>query len=294
VIGLCGTEDDELDDGDGLVESISDAIRVGCRGTTGVSPGGSAGETPLLLCHRFRGTIDDWDPAFLDVLAAERDVIVFDSAGVGYSTGVVPPTVAGMADGVLELIRLLELEAVDLLGWSMGGFVAQGVALRDPSVVHRLIIAGSKPGLVPGAPSPEPEVGAVAGKPVNDAEDFLFLFFPPSDEGRGAGLESLDRLAAAENPAVLSPAGVRAQSAALMSWSSGAEGAWESLEGLTMPILVAVGAQDRLMDALHSYAIVRRLPTAILVIYGDAGHAFLFQHPHEFGRRVLDFLQRVG
>jgi pimeloyl-ACP methyl ester carboxylesterase len=266
----------------------------GTAGRLAFRRAGPRGETPLLLCHRFRGTIDDWDPAFLDVLAAERDVIVFDAVGVGYSTGVVPATVAGMADGVLELIRLLELKALDLLGWSMGGFVAQAVALSDTGVVRRLIIAGSKPGLVPGAPSPEPEVGAVAGKPVNDAADFLFLFFPPSDEGRGAGLESLQRLAAAENPAVLSPAGVQAQSAALMSWSSGAEGAWESLEGLTMPILVAAGAQDRLMDAFHSYAIVRRLPNAILVIYGDAGHAFLFQHPQEFGRQVLDFLQRVA
>jgi pimeloyl-ACP methyl ester carboxylesterase len=260
------------------------------RGRLAVRRMGHRGQTPLLLCHRFRGTIDDWDPAFLDVLAAQRDVIVFDAAGVGYSSGEVPATVAEMANGVIELITLLDLDEVDVLGWSMGGFVAQAVALSAPSVVRRLIIAGSKPGLVPGAPSPAPEVGAVAGKPVNDVEDFLYLFFPPDDEGRAAGLASMQRLAAAENPAMLSASGVQAQSTALTNWSTGVEGAWARLEEMTMPILVAAGAQDRLMDAYHSYAIVRRLPNAMLLIYGDAGHAFVFQHAQEFGHRVLEFL----
>jgi pimeloyl-ACP methyl ester carboxylesterase len=154
--------------------------------------GGFAEGTPLLLCHRFRGTIDDWDPAFLNVLAAERDVIVFDGAGVGYSSGEVPSTVAGMAGGVIDLLGALELDEVDVLGWSMGGFVAQSVALSRPEMVRRLIVAGSKPGLVPGAPAPDPEVGRVAGKPVNDADDLLYLFFPASEEGRVAGLASLD------------------------------------------------------------------------------------------------------
>jgi pimeloyl-ACP methyl ester carboxylesterase len=250
--------------------------------------------TPLLLCHRFRGTIDDWDPALLNGLAAERHVIVFDGAGVGYSGGEPPSTVAGMADGVIDLLGALGLDEVDVLGWSMGGFVAQWVALSRPEMVRRLVVAGSKPGLVAGAPAPDPEVGRVAGKPVNDAEDLLYLFFPDSDEGRVAGLASLQRLAGAENPATVSPRAVQAQSAALTSWSAGTETAWERLEELRMPILVAAGAQDRLMDAYNSYAMVRRLPNATLVIYGDAGHAFLFQHPSEFARRVLDFLAGVS
>jgi pimeloyl-ACP methyl ester carboxylesterase len=252
---------------------------------------GPIGNVPLLLCHRFRGTIDDWDPAFLDVLTADRDVIVFDGPGVGRSSGEVPSTVSEMANGLLELVSGLDLGLVDLLGWSMGGFVAQAAALAQPGLVRRLIVAGSKPGLVPGAPLPDPEVGKIAGKPVNDTEDLLYLFFPPSSQGRAAGLASLDRLSAIEDPAVVSAAGVQAQSAALMSWSSGKDGAWDRLEELTMPILVAAGAQDRLMDAYHSYAMVRRLPNAFLVMYGDGGHAFLFQHAEEFGSQVLGFLR---
>lgn len=92
----------------------------------------------------------------------------------------------------------------------------------------------------------------------------------------------------------MNPAGVQAQSAALMSWSKGVETAWDRLEELTMPVLVAAGAQDRLMDAYHSYAMVRRLSNGILLIYGDAGHAFLFQHPAAFGRQVLDFLSSAS
>ncbi|HXO08869.1 MAG TPA: alpha/beta hydrolase [Solirubrobacteraceae bacterium] len=251
---------------------------------------GPGGEIPLLLCHRFRGTIDDWDPAFLSVLAAERDVIVFDGPGVGRSSGAPQSTVAEMASAALDLVSQLGLGEIDLLGWSMGGFVAQDVALTKPSVVRRLIVAGSKPGLVPGAPSPAPQVGQIAGKPVNDDEDLLFLFFPDSPEGRAAGVASLRRLAATRDPAVVSPAGVKAQSAALTRWSSGTDTAWERLGELTMPILIAAGAQDRLMDAYNSYAMVRRLPNANLIIYGDAAHAFVFQHAQAFARQVLDFL----
>src|ERR1700733_2329292 len=236
---------------------------------------GPGGELPLLMCHRFRGTIDDWDPAFLSVLAAERDVIVFDGPGVGRSSGAPQSTVAEMASAALDLVSQLGLGEIDLLGWSMGGFVAQDVALTKPSVVRRLIVAGSKPGLVPGAPSPAPQVGQIAGKPVNDDEDLLFLFFPDSPEGRAAGV---------------APAGVKAQSAALTRWSSGTDSAWERLGELTMPILIAAGAQDRLMDAYNSYAMVRRLPNANLIIYGDAAHAFVFQHAQAFARQVLDFL----
>jgi pimeloyl-ACP methyl ester carboxylesterase len=142
------------------------------------------------------------------------------------------------------------LEEVDLLGWSMGGFVAQQMALSEPRLVRRPIVAGSEPGLVPGAPSPAPEVGQVAGKPVNDDEDLLYLFFPESPEGRAAGQASLQRLVATRNPAVASAASVQAQSAALTRWSAGTDSAWECLEELTMPILIAAGAHDRLMDPI--------------------------------------------
>jgi pimeloyl-ACP methyl ester carboxylesterase len=136
---------------------------------------GPRGERPLLMCHRFRGTIDDWDPAFLDPLTVERDVVVFDNRGVGHSTGSVPPTVSGTAADALLFADAIGLDCFDVLGWSMGGFVAQAIALDAPDRVARLIVAASKPGPVPDAPQTSPEVSQVAGKPVNDEEDFLYL-----------------------------------------------------------------------------------------------------------------------
>ncbi|QMU73055.1 alpha/beta fold hydrolase [Streptacidiphilus sp. P02-A3a] len=278
-----------------LFDLIPTQYANGPSGPFAYRRGGPRGQVPLVLCNRFRGTIDHWDPAFLDVLATERDVIVFDAPGVGSSGGEAPATVQEMAQDTLEFVSLLGLRQVDLLGWSMGGFVAQAATLTQPQLVRRLIVAGSKPGPVPAAPQSPPKVGQVAGKPVNDDEDFLYLFFPDTPQGRAAGQASLRRLetrhgggaGGTEVDAVAS----KAQTRALVAWSSGQDSAWERLEELTLPVLVAGGAHDLLMDAYHSFAMVRRLPDATLVLYSDAGHAFLFQHAEVFGRQVLDFLR---
>ncbi len=149
---------------------------------------GPAGGAPLILHHRFRATIDHWDPAFLAVLARERQVIIFDNAGVGFSTGEAPPAVAGMAGGSLGFIAALGLQRVDVLGWSMGGFVAQIVALDRPDLVRRVVVAASGPGAVPDAPGPAARASAVAAKAINDDEDLLYLFFPETQAAREAGL----------------------------------------------------------------------------------------------------------
>ena len=146
------------------------------------------------MALRFRGTIDHWDPALLDVLGSERDVIVFDNVGTGRSTGQAPTTVEGLAEGLLEFTDALGLRQVDLFGWSLGGIVVQAATLLRPSLVRRLIVAGSTPGGVPDMPAAPDRVWQVAGKPVNEDEDFLYLFFPETDAARQAGLASLRRL----------------------------------------------------------------------------------------------------
>jgi len=104
---------------------------------------GTGEGVPLVLALRFRGTIDHWDPAFLGLLGAERDVIIFDNIGTGRSTGDPPTTIDGLAAGLLEFIDALGLPEVDLLGWSLGGLVVQAAALRDPGRIRRLVVAGS-------------------------------------------------------------------------------------------------------------------------------------------------------
>jgi pimeloyl-ACP methyl ester carboxylesterase len=154
---------------------------------------GPTGSVPLVMVTRFRGTVDHWDPALLEVLAAERDVIVVDYPGVNLSSGSTPGTVAGLASTVAGFVDALDLRQVDLLGWSMGGYVVQDLCLNRPAMVRRLVVAASGPGAVPGTPPPPPGLGAIVGRPVNDDEDFLCMFFPETPVGRRSGLESWPR-----------------------------------------------------------------------------------------------------
>lgn len=244
---------------------------------------------PLVLALRFRGTLDHWDPAFLDVLASERDVIIFDNRGTGRSSGTAPDTIQGLAEGMHEFLDALGLHRVDLLGWSLGGFVVQVATLLRPDRVRRLIVAGSGPGRYPGMPLASEKVWQIASKPVNDDEDFLYLFFPGNDRGRQAGLVSLRRLDTrlTVSHAAVAPEVVRAQLAAIGSIGSGS---WERLEEMTLPVLVANGMHDIMVSSAASYALAQKLPSAKLLLYSDAGHAFLFQHAEDFGREVLAFL----
>jgi pimeloyl-ACP methyl ester carboxylesterase len=248
--------------------------------------------TPLVLATRFRGTIDHWDPALLDLLATERDVIVFDNVGTGRSTGEPPTTIDDLAAGLLSFIGALELSEVDLLGWSLGGIAVQAAALHASALVRRLVVAASSPGGgVPGQPAPDARVWEVATKQSNADEDFLYLFFPDTAAGRARGLASLRRIDAraldhAHVP--VSPSTVAAQLSVVTSIGSSI---WERLPELAMPVLVANGARDVMIDAYASFAMVRVLPDAKLVLYSDAGHGFLFQHVEDFAREVLAFLR---
>ncbi|RPE47061.1 pimeloyl-ACP methyl ester carboxylesterase [Streptomyces sp. Ag109_O5-1] len=254
---------------------------------------GPATAAPLLLLNRFRGTLDHWDPALLDVLAAHRRVIVFDSAGVGYSGGEPADTVRGMTEVAVAFLDALGLQKVDLLGWSMGGFVALDLALERPERVRRLVVAGSGPGGVPGNPGPDPRVPEHALREKNDYEDFLFLFYPETETGRSAGLDSLrriDRRLAHSGQDV--PAPVReAQMNAIVRWNSGIDSAWSRLDDLAVPALFANGAHDAMEHVYQTYAMAQAVPNSKTVIYGDAGHAFLFQHPEDFGGEVLRFIE---
>ena len=244
---------------------------------------------PLVMAIRFRGTIDHWDPALLDLLSSERDVIVFDNRGTGRSSGTPPASVDGLAEGLLEFVDAIGLTKLDLLGWSMGGFVVQTAALARPALVRRLVVAGSGPGRVPGMPATPEKVLQIMAKPDSDDEDVLYLFFPETDEARAAGVASLRRLDTRlrQSHAAVGAEAANAQLAAVTSFGAGV---WDRLPQLTLPVLVANGAHDVMISAFASYAMSQRLPNAKVILYSDAGHAFLFQHAHDFGREVLRFL----
>src|SRR5262245_44593306 len=233
---------------------------------------GQRSGVPLLMAMRFRGTIDHRDPALLDDLSLERDVIIFDNRGTGRSSGIPPATVGGLANGLLEFVDALGLRQVDLLGWSMGGFVVQVATLLRPGFVRRLIVAGSGPGGVPGMPASPDNIWQIMRKPVNDDEDFLALFYPETDDARRSGLASLRRLDTrlTVSRAAVAPEAVRAQLAAIAAFSG--TGIWDRLGEFTLPVLVANGARDVIAHPFARYAMSLRLPDAKIILYSDAGH----------------------
>ena len=249
--------------------------------------------TPLLLLHRFRATIYWWDPAFIAALADGRDVILFDNVGIGYTEGAPMNTVEAYASGAIAFIEALGLPQVDLLGWSFGGVVAQDIVLQRPDLIRKLIIAGSGSGSAPGMPAMGERVANIMLKPKTDSEDVLYLFYPETDAARAKGVEHFGKIAAGmpENaPAVTQEAAMGQLAAITATLAAPWEQVVANLKKITLPVLYANGSHDVMIDALASYAAVKELPNAKLVLYSDAGHAFLFQHLENFTAEVKAFL----
>jgi pimeloyl-ACP methyl ester carboxylesterase len=243
----------------------------------------------LLLCQRFRGAIEDWDPRFITTLAHKRRVIRFDMPGIGDSPGETPDNVQGMAAVVPGLLDALGLKCVDLLGWSLGGYVAQAVTLTWPHRVRRLVIAGSGPG-GPDAPPAHPRVAEITAKQEATREEIAFLFFPETEEGRAAAAEHLDQIGYGKRPPSRQESGLR-QRTAIVSWTKGENAAKSRLNKLALSVLVANGVDDVMVPAENSFIIARGAPDAKLVLYPRSGHAFLFQYAGAFADEVERFLE---
>jgi pimeloyl-ACP methyl ester carboxylesterase len=255
---------------------------------------GPHGGVPLVLMNRFKGTIDWWDPKFLDILSAEHDVIVFDYVAIGYTTGEARSSIEAFADGAIEFIEALGLPQVDLLGWSLGGNVAQHVVLRRPDLVRKLVIGGNTPGgTIPGAPETDARVFEIMVKEEPDEADILYLFYPDTEAGRASGREHLANVMTrmkAGSPSVSDEAAAGLVKVVEGIISTPIDQVKANLESIKHPVLYANGMQDVMVPALGSFLAAQHLDSAKLVIYSDAGHAFLFQHAEEFVTEVANFL----
>jgi pimeloyl-ACP methyl ester carboxylesterase len=252
------------------------------------------GAPALVLLHHFRANLDNWDPALVDALAPDRRVVTFDNAGVAGSTGTTPSTITQMARDAIAFLEALELDAVDLLGFSIGSFVAQEIALIRPALVRRLVLASSAPRGAAGMHGWVPEVIGAVGEPERNPDGYLDVFFTRSDASRQAGKETLGRLTARhEDLDTLSSWQTRqAQYDAVCNWGIPDHGQLERVSAIGMPVFVANGDGDPMILPHYSYLLAGLIPQARLKIYPDAAHGFLFQHHDEFARDVDTFLRR--
>ncbi|CQD20529.1 alpha/beta hydrolase [Mycolicibacterium farcinogenes] len=246
----------------------------------------------LVLLQHFRGNLDYWDPALLDVLAADREVITVDLRGVGGSTGTAPDNVTDMARDALLFIDALGLTSVDLLGFSLGGHIVQEIALLRPRLPRRLVLAGTAPQGAPDLHRWSDDVYTYACADHITAEGFIALFFSGSERSTQRGWEYLARTHArtADRDAETSLACRDAQYQALMTWGIPESSKLERLSAITQPTLVANGDNDTMMSTKNSYLLAEKIHGAQIRIYADAGHGFLDQYPVEFGQHVRHFL----
>jgi pimeloyl-ACP methyl ester carboxylesterase len=246
--------------------------------------------TPLILLQHFSGNIDAWDPAVVNALAADRPVIAFDNAGVGLSTGQTPDNVATMARDAVDFINVLGLSEVDLLGFSLGGCVAQQIAAEHGRLVRKLILVGTAP---KGGEEHLLAVLQEAFSQTGAPDPRLPLFFTKSSASRSSGLAFLKRTQVRKNDrdidngsAVTDP-----QAKALITWCATPDPEHAILRAVRQPTLVASGSHDTMLPAKNAYAMFKELSNAQLVLYPDSGHGALFQHHATFVSHVQTFLE---
>src|SRR6266481_7935559 len=205
------------------------------------------GEVPLVLLNHFRGNLDNWDPALIDALVSARRVITFDNAGVGGSTGTTPDTVEQMARDAIAFIAAMQFGQVDLLGFSIGSFVAQQIALTRPAIVRRLVLASSAPQGAAGMHGWAPEVIGAVGTPETSPQAYLSVFFAPTDTSRAAGQQAAGRIFGARTTDRDEPTTWQTRQAqydAVCAWRIPNHSMLERVSAIELPVFVANGDSD--------------------------------------------------
>ncbi len=241
---------------------------------------------PLVLIMGYSGSMDAWQPSFVDALAKDHRVVIFDNAGVGKTQALPSPlSITAMADQTSALIAALQLGPSDVLGWSMGGMIAQALAVRHPDQLRRLVLCATLPGNGQAVP---PSASAVAALTGGNPSAVVSVLFPADHSAeRQAYIAAITGFPHFYGATATT---ITAQRAALGSWFAGKEPAGSRIGTLSIPTLVADGSLDALIPVANDHILAATIPSAKLVLYPDAGHAFLFQDQADFLARIGQFL----
>ena len=281
------------------MEQITKYLQAGtltAEGANGISYAyrrlGPAGGRPLVLLQHFRGNLENWDPDLIDALSSSRDVVVFDNTGVGATTGSTPTTIAQMADDAIVFAEALSLDTIDLLGFSIGSFIAQEIVLTRPALAGKLVLASTAPQGAPGMHGWAPDIIKAIGEPVTDAEGFLHGFFTDSPASRAAGAEFLGRIfSRTEGRDTDTTWQTRnAQYDAVLKWGTPNYSMLQRLSAIAQPVFIANGDDDRMILPWYSHLVASLIPNSFVKLYPDAAHGFLFQHAKAFAADVIEFL----
>jgi pimeloyl-ACP methyl ester carboxylesterase len=252
-----------------------------------------SGTVPLVLLQHFRGNLDNWDPALIDALASGRRIIAFDNTGVGGSKGVTPNTIGQMATDAIAFLDAMEFDRVDILGFSIGSFVAQDIALTRPGLVRSLVLASSAPKGGSGMHGWAPWVINAVGKPQPDPVGYLKVFFANSASSQQAGAQAAQRIFGrttnVDEPTTWQTR--QAQYDAVCAWGLPNHALLQRLSAITQPVFIANGDSDPMIPPHFSYLLAGLIPGAKVTIYPDSAHGFLFQHHAEFAADVEQFLR---
>jgi pimeloyl-ACP methyl ester carboxylesterase len=251
-----------------------------------------SGEIPIVLLQHFRGNLDNWDPALIDDLAAEHRVVTFDNRGVAGSSGLTPNTIEAMARDAIAFVDAIGFKEVDLLGFSIGSFVAQEIALIRPDLLRRVVLASSAPQGAEGMHGWAPDVISAVGEPEPNPQGYLEVFFAPTPTSLQAGTEAAARIfgKTANQDAPTTWQTRQAQYDAVCRWGIPNHSLLQRVSAIDLPVFVANGDSDPMILPRYSYLLTGLLPDARLKIYPDSAHGFLFQHHTEFAADVRAFL----
>jgi pimeloyl-ACP methyl ester carboxylesterase len=253
---------------------------------------GVPGRRPLLFFQHFMGTLDDHDPALSDAFATDREVILFNNTGVASSSGTVPDTIEAMGRDAITFADALGLTTIDIVAHSMGGLVAQEVALARPDLVRRLVLVGTGPRGGEGIGASPGWVAELFTRKYERQEDmWLPILFAPTETSQAAGRAYVERITArTERDTPVSDQSIAAQRAALAAYGAAKDPSYSRLKGLRLPVLVVNGSDDIVIPTINSYILQQFLPDAELILYPDANHGAHFQYHELFVRHTRIFL----